>query len=137
MDTADFLDDKPDLKWGGFVTRLVVSILALIAGTIGGALTDTGVSFWWTVALAGLAVIIMIALVAPRGRDDEFDRAISMRAGTFAGLSTLVFLVIDQLQAQVSGTRIIETLAAPGYFAGQWLILAQYLRWTFSQRQGG
>jgi len=127
------MEDTPDLHWKRFFARFGLAILALLAGTLAHKFAETGTHFAIVAALAVLGALIMIAVIAPRRADDEFDRAISMQAGTFAGIATVIFLVLDQLHFRLNGDMIIAVLGLPGFYLMQWLIMSQYLRWNFSR----
>lgn len=123
-------NDKPDLHWGAFGARFALAVGAIASGTLANAfLTEPGM-LAWSIVLALLGAAIMLAIIVPRERHDEFDTAISMRAGTFAGLSTVIFILIMQLYAEASGTAPFAVLALPGFYLTQWLIISQWSRWN-------
>lgn len=123
----------PDLKWGTFIGQFALAVVAIICGTLAGLLAEDGHGIGWVIGLVAIGVALMIWLIAPRRNDDEFDRSISMQAGTFAGISTVIFVVIDQLHFHVSADSVLQILALPGFYLMQWLIMSQYLRWRFAQ----
>ena len=127
------MEDRPDLHWRSFFTRFGIAILSLLAGILAHQFAETGSHFAIVAALAVLSALIMIAMLAPRRGDDEFDQTISMQAGTFAGIATVIFLVLDQLHFRLNGDTIIAILGLPGFYLMQWLIMSQYLRWDFSR----
>ncbi len=127
------MEDTPDLHWKRFFARFGLAILALLAGILAHQFAETGSHFAIVATLAALSALVMIAMIAPRRGDDEFDRTISMQAGTFAGIATVIFLVLDQLHFRLNGDTIIAILGLPGFYLMQWLIMSQYLRWDFSR----
>jgi low temperature requirement protein LtrA len=127
------MEDRPDLHWRSFFTRFGIAILSLLAGTLAHQFAETGAHFAIVVALAALSALVMIDMIAPRRRDDEFDRTISMQAGTFAGIATVIFLVLDQRHYRLNGDTIIAVLGLPGFYLMQWLIMSRSLRWDFSR----
>lgn len=134
-DTTLTLDheDKPDLQWKLFWGRFFLAIVAVVSGTLASHFAETSVHFALVAGLAGISALIMIAVIAPRRGEDEFDRTISMQAGTFAGLATVVFLVLDQLHLHLTGDTVVALLGLPGFYLMQWLVMSQYLRWNFSR----
>lgn len=126
-------EDKPDLQWGAFAGRFALATLAIVAGTLASHFAEMDMHIAYVAGLAALSALIMIAVVMPRRNDDEFDRSISMQAGTFAGLATVIFLVLDQLHLHFNGDSVIALLGLPGFYLMQWLVMSQYLRWNFSR----
>lgn len=59
-----------------------------------------------------------------------------MRAGTFAGVATIIFLVIDQVQFLLGASSTIPALGVPGFFCVQFVLMSQYLRWHYSRGDG-
>ncbi|MEL6569439.1 MAG: hypothetical protein AAFQ22_13560 [Pseudomonadota bacterium] len=129
-------EDKPDLQWGAFAGRFALAVVALIAGTLASHFADTGAHIAIVACLAAVSALIMIAVIMPRRGDDEFDRSISMKAGTFAGIATVTFLVLEQVLFHIRGGSVIALMALPGFYLTQWLFMSQYLRWNFSRGEG-
>ena len=126
-------DDKPDLKWNAFGYRFGLAIVAMGVGTVASELLGRPGLLAVSIALALLGAAIMVAMIWPRKDADEFDTAISMKAGTTAGVSTVLFIVTFQLYGQVAGVTPFAALALPGFYLTQWLIMSQFLRWQFSK----
>ncbi|MEM1150636.1 MAG: hypothetical protein AAGI03_08775 [Pseudomonadota bacterium] len=126
-------EDKPDLHWGAFAGRFALAVVALVAGALASHLATSGAHIAIVAGLAAASALIMIAVIMPRRSDDEFDRSISMKAGTFAGIATVTFLVLEQVLFHLRGGSVIPLMALPGFYLTQWLFMSQYLRWTFSR----
>lgn len=128
--------DAPLIGWKPFFTRFALAVLALLAGTGASLLIETGGHLALAIGLALLGCLVMLGVIAFASRQsDEFDRSLVLQAGTFAGLSTVMFLVISEVSSAAGLARLIWPMALPGFYLMQWLILEQYLRWAYARTE--
>lgn len=125
-------DNKQDLEWGLFWTRIIGGIGLLATGAIASRMIaeeTAGLEWGGVGALAGMVAAFGFMLAKYR-RGDEFDRAIDRVTSVQAGLATIGLIMAQELFTQIGwfADPSIPVYSMPGFFILYKTILAQYLR---------